>query len=104
VPNFAQQKDAVDPKIEQQIRLLAMKYDFAINSHDGVAISALYSQDAVFLTHHDGSYHGRQAIEKEYERWYFKRWNKHNYATAVARVTHRALAIPTPTMGTIGGF
>jgi hypothetical protein len=29
LPGFAQQKDAVDPKVEQQIRLLAAKYDEA---------------------------------------------------------------------------
>jgi uncharacterized protein (TIGR02246 family) len=84
-PAFAQQ--TIDPKIEQQIRMLAVKYDAAINKHDADAIAALYTQDAVFFTHHDGSYHGRQAIEKEYVKWYFKRWNKHNYATAIARVT-----------------
>jgi ketosteroid isomerase-like protein len=76
LPGFAQQ--TVDPKIEQQIRMLAMKYDSAINSHDANAIAALYTQDAVFWTHHDGSFRGRQAIEKEYAQWYFKRWNKHN--------------------------
>jgi ketosteroid isomerase-like protein len=77
VPTLAQQKDTVDPKIEQQIRLLAANYDAAINKHDADAIAALYTQDAVFFTHHDGSYHGRQAIEKEYVKWYFERWNKH---------------------------
>jgi ketosteroid isomerase-like protein len=76
LPGFAQQ--TVDPKIEQQIRMLAMKYDSAINSHDANAIAALYTQDAVFWTHHDGSFRGRQAIEKEYVQWYFKRWNKQN--------------------------
>jgi hypothetical protein len=30
LPSFAQQKDAVDPKVEQQIRALAQKYDDAI--------------------------------------------------------------------------
>jgi uncharacterized protein (TIGR02246 family) len=87
MPIFAQQKNAIDPKIEQQIHLLAMKYDQAINSHDPVAIAALYAQNAVWFTYHDGSYHGRQAIENEYAKMYFKRWNKHNYATTVARVT-----------------
>jgi ketosteroid isomerase-like protein len=65
VPTLAQQKDTVDPKIEQQIRMLATKYDSAINRHDADAIAALYTQDAVFWTHHDGSFHGRNAIEKE---------------------------------------
>jgi type II secretory pathway pseudopilin PulG len=43
LPTFAQQKDTVDPKIEQQIRALAQKYDEAINKHDSVAIASLYA-------------------------------------------------------------
>jgi hypothetical protein len=31
---LAQQKDTVDPKIVQQIRALAVKYDEAFNEHD----------------------------------------------------------------------
>jgi uncharacterized protein (TIGR02246 family) len=83
-PTFAQ---TADPKIEQQIRILAMNYDTAINRHDATAIAALYAGDAVWVTYHDGSYHGRQAIEKEYAKMYFKAWNKHAYATTVSRVT-----------------
>src|SRR5580693_5373018 len=75
VPTFAQQKGTIDPKIEQQIRVLAANYDAAINKHDPAAVAALYTQDAVWATFHDGTYHGPQAIEKEYERLYFKRWN-----------------------------
>ena len=67
-PAFAQQKDTVTPQIEQQIRMLATKYDTAINSHDPVAIAALYAQDAVWVTYHDGKYRGRQAIEREYAK------------------------------------
>jgi uncharacterized protein (TIGR02246 family) len=84
---FAQQKDTVHPKIEQQIRILSMNYDAAINKHDAAAIAALYAGDGVWVTYHDGSYHGRQAIEKEYGKMYFKAWNKHAYTTTVARVT-----------------
>ena len=38
------------------------------------------------MTYHDGTYHGQQAIEKEYERMYFKLWNKSNYFTTIRRV------------------
>jgi uncharacterized protein (TIGR02246 family) len=86
-PVMAQQKDLANLQIEQQIRMLAMKYDTAINSHDAAAVAALYTQDAVWVTYHDGKYHGRQAIEQEYDKMYFKAWNKHNYATSVERVT-----------------
>ena len=87
VPPLAQQKGTVDPQINQQIRALAMNYDAAINRHDAPAIAALYAQDAVWATYHDGTYHGPQAIEREYERLYFKRWNKSNYITTVNRVS-----------------
>jgi uncharacterized protein (TIGR02246 family) len=48
--------------------MLASKYDTAINSHDPTTIAALYAQDAVWVTYHNGKYHGRQAIEKEYAK------------------------------------
>jgi len=86
LPALAQQSNTVDPKIDQQIRMLATKYDAAINKHDPAAIAALYTQDAVWATYHDGTYHGPQAIEKKYERLYFKRWNKSNYGTTIGRI------------------
>jgi uncharacterized protein (TIGR02246 family) len=85
LPGFAQQKDAVDPKVEQQIRLLAAKYDEAINRRDAAAVAALYSQDGVWVTH-DGTFHGRQAIEKGYAQLDFKSWQIGNYFTTVDRV------------------
>jgi hypothetical protein len=45
LPAFAEQKDTVDPQIAQQIRVLAAKYDEAINKHDAAAVAALYAQD-----------------------------------------------------------
>jgi uncharacterized protein (TIGR02246 family) len=70
---FAQQKNTVDPKIEQQIRALMSKYDNAINRHDAAAVAALYTQDGVSGTSgmpHFGSFHGRQAIEKGYAQFF----------------------------------
>jgi hypothetical protein len=45
VSTVAQQKDTVDPKIEQQIRALASKYDDAFNRNDAPAVTALYKED-----------------------------------------------------------
>ena len=63
LPAFAQEKDQVDRKIEQQIRLLAANYDAAINKHDPAAVAALYAQDAVRATAlaalNDGTFYGR---------------------------------------------
>jgi uncharacterized protein (TIGR02246 family) len=74
-PVFAQEKDQVDPKIEQQIRVLAANYDAAINKHDQAAVAALYAQDAVRATAlNDGTFYGRPAIEKAYAKYDFERW------------------------------
>jgi ketosteroid isomerase-like protein len=74
VSTVAQQKDTVDPKIEQQIRALASKYDDAFNRNDAPAVTALYKEDGVRAF--NGISHGRQAIEKSYAQ-YFKRWYPH---------------------------
>ena len=37
-PNFAQNNDTVDPKVEQQIRVLAAQYDEAFNKNDATAL------------------------------------------------------------------
>jgi uncharacterized protein (TIGR02246 family) len=88
LPAFGQQKDTIDPKIEQQIRVLAAHYDAAINKHDPAAVAALYTQDAVRTTAmNDGTFHGRQAIEKSYVKYDFERWQIHNYFTKVYRLT-----------------
>jgi uncharacterized protein (TIGR02246 family) len=84
LPTFAQQKETVDPKTDQQIRVLAAKYDEAINRRDAAAVAALYSQDGVWVTH-DGTFHGRQAIEKGYAQLDFKSWQIGNYFTTVDR-------------------
>ena len=44
LPIVAQQKDAFDPEISQQIRVLAKKHDEAVNKHDAAAIAALYTR------------------------------------------------------------
>jgi hypothetical protein len=78
-PTFAQQKDTVDPKVQQQIRALAQKYDEAINKHDSVAIASLYAQNGVWRTYDHGSFYGQKAIEKAYGRWVFTTWQVRNY-------------------------
>src|SRR5271154_1854404 len=85
LPAFAQQKDTVDPKISEQIRVLASKYDEAINRQDATGVAALYSQDGVWVTH-DGAFHGRQAIEKGYVQLDVKSWQIGSYITTVDRV------------------
>jgi ketosteroid isomerase-like protein len=84
----AQQKDTVDPKVEQQIRALAQKYDEAINSHDAATAASLFTQDGIGQIPESkvSPGHGRQGMEKAFARW-FKFWQVHNYFTTVDRVT-----------------
>jgi ketosteroid isomerase-like protein len=76
LPTFAEQKGAVDPKVDQQIRALAAKFDEAINDHNPAAVAALYTEDGVHVA--GGVSHGRQAIEKSYaDTFRIWRWNGH---------------------------
>jgi uncharacterized protein (TIGR02246 family) len=85
LPTLAQQKDTVDPKIEQQIRVLTTKFDEAFNRNDAPAVAALYTEDAFYGTPH-GSFHGRQAVEKDYARHAFQNYHANNHFTTVDRV------------------
>ena len=82
-PTFAQ--DTIDPKVEQQIRVLAAKYDEAFNKNDATALGALFSEDAVFSGLH-GTFNGRQAIENFHSQQVFARWHVNNRVTTVDRV------------------
>ena len=74
MPTFAQQKDMVDPKIVQQVRALAMKYEEAYNKHDATAVAALFTEDGVRVTP-TGTFYGRPAIEKSFAKYDFQRWH-----------------------------
>jgi ketosteroid isomerase-like protein len=69
VPALAQEKDAVDPEVRQQIEAVLKKYDEAFNKHDAAAIAALFTQDAIEVLGWEpegGAASGQQAIEKRY--------------------------------------
>ena len=65
LPTFAQQTNAPDPQLRQQIVALAKKFDDAYNSNDATALAALYTEDAVEVTD-QGPIYGREAIEKHF--------------------------------------
>jgi uncharacterized protein (TIGR02246 family) len=83
LPTFAQQKDTVDPKVDQQIRALAQKYDEAFNKNDATALGALFSEDAVFSGLH-GKFKGRQAIENFHSQQVFARWHANSRVVSVS--------------------
>jgi ketosteroid isomerase-like protein len=63
-PAFAQQKDAADPQIRQQIDALTKKWIDAIDNNDAAALAALFTEDAVMVTDTAGPIYGREAIQK----------------------------------------
>jgi ketosteroid isomerase-like protein len=71
VPAFAQQKDAADSQIRQQLDALGQKYDEAFNNGDAAALAATFTGDAV-LVNDTGPIYGREAIE----RWYAQLLNE----------------------------
>lgn len=83
--SFAQQNDAIDPQIAQQIRALTLKYQEALNEHDAKAAAALFTEDAVWTTP-QGTFYGRGAIERRLAEYHFHRWQIKNEVITVDRV------------------
>jgi hypothetical protein len=54
--SFAQQKDAVDPQLAEQVRALAARYDEAFNRNDAAAVAVLYTEGSVLRSPH-GAFH-----------------------------------------------
>jgi ketosteroid isomerase-like protein len=71
VPAFAQQKDAADSQIREQLDALDEKYDEAFNNGDAAALAATFTGDAV-LVNDRGPVYGREAIEKYYANLFQK--------------------------------
>jgi Domain of unknown function (DUF4440) len=62
LPVFAQDKGAVDPKIEQQIRAFNEEWDKAFNRNDATAMGTFYTDDAVIISPNEGTFTGRKEI------------------------------------------
>jgi ketosteroid isomerase-like protein len=65
LPTFAQQTNAPDPQIIEQLDALGQKYDEAFNNNDAAALAATFTEDAV-LVNDTGPVYGREAIELYY--------------------------------------
>jgi uncharacterized protein (TIGR02246 family) len=66
VPSIAQDQNAVDPEVRQQIEAVIVKFDEAFNRHDAATIAAIYTKDAVEMNSTSGVLSGRQAIGEKY--------------------------------------
>jgi uncharacterized protein (TIGR02246 family) len=83
LPAFAQQ--TIDPKTEQQIRVLASNFDTAFNRNDAAAVAALYTNDGATVLPWGGGFHGRQAIEKGWAG-VFQSWHPTNQISKFDRL------------------
>jgi uncharacterized protein (TIGR02246 family) len=70
LPAIAEEQNAVDPEVRQQIEAVLTKYEDAYNKNDAAAIAALYTADAAEVfdeyTAGGGSASGREAIQQTY--------------------------------------
>ena len=82
----AQQKDTVDPKIIEQLQEEDKNFEEAYNKHDAAAIAALFTDDAVLVTPH-GTFTGRAAIEKKYQKEDFETYNGSDMVSTTERIT-----------------
>jgi uncharacterized protein (TIGR02246 family) len=79
-PTFAQQTNTPDPQLIQKLDTIIKKNNEAINNHDAAALSAMFTDDAIFVTH-TGPVYGPKAIEKWYEDGFKASQPKNNTAT-----------------------
>ncbi len=66
MPAFAQQPNAPDPKLREQLIEGGKKYDDAFVKGDAAFLASCYTDDAVQLND-SGPLYGREAIEKNFE-------------------------------------
>ena len=71
MPTFAQQTNAPDPQIVEQLDALGQKYDEAFNNNDAATLVATFTEDAV-LVNGTGPVYGREAIELYYADLFHK--------------------------------
>jgi uncharacterized protein (TIGR02246 family) len=69
LPTFAQQTNAPDPKLREQILALAKNFDVAWNNNDPAALAALFTDDAIEVTDR-GPIYGREALQKNWTEMY----------------------------------
>jgi len=79
-PTFAQEQNAVDPEVRQQIEAVVMKFQDAFNNRDAAALADLYKQDGIEVRSWEGAggamHSGRQAIEKMFTVDLASNWPK----------------------------
>jgi ketosteroid isomerase-like protein len=65
LPTFAQQTSTPDPQLREKLIAAIKKHTDALDKNVAAAIAANFTEDGVLVTQ-DGSFFGREAIEKHY--------------------------------------
>ena len=65
-PTFAQQTNTPDPQLREALTALNKKFDDGFVNGDAASLAALYTEDAVIVSHEAEPIYGREAIEKMY--------------------------------------
>lgn len=81
LPTFAQQTNAPDPQLREQILALAKEFDEAWNNNDPAALAALFTEDGVEVRD-IGPIYGRDALEKSWVEM-FKHIQMSNHISSV---------------------
>jgi uncharacterized protein (TIGR02246 family) len=66
LPIFAQQKETVDPKLRERLIARIKAHTDALDKNDAAAVAANFTEDGILVTP-DGSFFGREAIQKHFE-------------------------------------
>jgi ketosteroid isomerase-like protein len=65
LPIFAQQTNPPDPQLRQRLEAVIKKHTDALDKNDAAAVAANFTEDGVLVTP-NGTFFGREAIEKNY--------------------------------------
>jgi ketosteroid isomerase-like protein len=65
LPTFAQQTNPPDPQLRQRLEAVIKKHTDALDNNDAAAVAANFTEDGIFVTP-NGTFFGREAIEKHY--------------------------------------
>ena len=102
LPTFAQQANAPDPQLREQLAALVKKIDPAYNSNDASALAPFYTEDAVLVAP-EGPVYGREAIEKFWVDL-FQKVRFSNHLMTLDQYSPHIIGISGNEVWAVGGF
>jgi uncharacterized protein (TIGR02246 family) len=96
---YAQQ--ALNAQQLQALEANMKKYDQACNANDPVAVAALYTDDAVFVTD-QGPVYGREGVQKQYAEWFKVPYHRNHVGTRDLKTIQVFMLGDKPAIATSG--